>query len=535
MPRWKQRKQALTSAWRANPLLFCGLLLTLCTALFPIWIARYLPLLDYPGHLANLYVWRHLHDPALRYDSYYQENLVPLPYWVQYGLEYLLAIPFGEEAAQKLFLSLAIALLPASVALFAKQLGRDPWVSVLAFPLAWNMNVSHGFLAYVGGLPLLFFALCCALRFADSPSIFRGILTTLLGVCLYFSHILIWGAFLCIGSVLSILSVSSWSLRRLICLPLPFVPVGLVGVWAQLYGNAEKTNLPVAGKGLSAYEGVYNTFSANLGMISGWTMNTIPGLRDEHLYSGILLGGYLLLLLSSLWCRNPSFDNGHRAQNPIVSMLRSLVCSRALWGFLITAILYFSLPRSLLRPFYWFAINRRLAVLLCLFALFLISGSLLRSRLRQVTLLAMMALSIVYTIDISAHFVRFNRRNHGFDELMAQVPLGKQVLPLMFAPGDRDALMNCFNQWGSYIQIRQGGFMTPYFPVEFPLKVHKRLPSPVWDAPGEFHFAYHAPGWDYVLLHGATQLPIFSGSDPRLRLVDRRGAWSLFQKEENNP
>lgn len=530
MRRWKQ---ALTSAWQDSPLLCFGLLLTLLAALLPIWIARYLPLLDYPGHLANLFVWRHLHDPALRYAPYYQENLVPLPYWVQYGIEYLLAIPFGEEAAQKLFLSLAIALLPASVAIFAKQLGRDPWVAVLAFPLAWNMNVSHGFLAYVGGLPLLFFALTSVLRFASSPSLVRGLLTTLLGVCLYFSHILIWGAFLCIGSVLSLLSVSSFSLRKLLCLPLPFVPVGLIGVWAQLYGNAEKTNLPVDGKGLSAYVGVYNTFSANLDMISGWTMNTIPGLRDEHLYFGILVGGYLFLFLSSLWCRNPAQrDSKHR----VLSTLRALFLSRALWGFLITAVLYFSLPRSLLRPFYWFAINRRLAVMLCLFALFLISGSLVKSTLRTWVLLAMMTLSIVYTIDISAHFVRFNRRNHAFDELMAQVPLGKQVLPLMFAPGDPDSLMNCFNQWGSYLQIRQGGFMTPYFPVEFPLKVRKRLPSPSWDAPGEFSFAYHATGWDYVLVHGAPRLLIFSGIDPRLRLVDRRGAWSLFRiQEENHP
>ena len=117
------------------------------------------------------------------------------------------------------------------------------------------------------------------------------------------------------------------------------------------------------------------------------------------------------------------------------------------------------------------------------------------------------------------------------------VPVGKQVLPLMFAPGDPDSLMNCFNQWGSYIQIRQGGFMTPYFPVEFPLKVRKHLPSPSWDAPGDFRFTRDTNGWDYVLVHGSPSLPILSGRDPRLPLVDRRGAWSLFhiQAKEDMP
>ncbi len=531
MRRWPK---TLASAWQSAPLLWWGLVATLTAALVPIWIARYLPLLDYPGHLANLFVWRHLDDPALRFGSYYQENLAPLPYWIQYGVEYLLAIPFGEEAAQKLFLSLAIALLPASVALFARQLGRDPWVAVLAFPLAWNMNVSHGFLAYVGGLPLLFFALWSVVRFAQSPSLRQGILTTLLGVSLYFSHILIWGAFLCVGSVLALLSVTRCSLRRLLCLPLPFLPIGLIGIWAQLYGNAEKTNLPVAGHSFRDYEGVYNTFFVNLDMISGWTLNTIPSQRDQHLYSGLLLAGYLLLLLSSLGNRTaPPAD----VRQSLLSTLRSILCSRALWGFLIIALLYFSLPRSLLRPFYWFAINRRLAVLVCLFALFLVSGPIVTSTLRKGVLFAMMALSIVYTTDISAHVVRFNRRNHGFDELMAMVPVGKQVLPLMFAPGDPDSLMNCFNQWGSYIQIRQGGFMTPYFPVEFPLKVRKHLPSPSWDAPGDFRFTRDTNGWDYVLVHGSPSLPILSGRDPRLPLVDRRGAWSLFhiQAKEDMP
>ena len=181
------------SLWNESPLLVLGAILTLIASLLPIWIGRYLPLLDYPGHLANLFVWRHLHDPQLRFDHHYELNLQPLPYWMQYGIEYLLAIPFGEEVAQKLFLTLAIGLLPPSVALYAKQLGRDPWLAVLAIPLAWNMNLSHGFLAYIGGLPLLFLSLWMLDRFASQPSLWRGLLTVILGVSLYFSHILVFG------------------------------------------------------------------------------------------------------------------------------------------------------------------------------------------------------------------------------------------------------------------------------------------------------------------------------------------------------
>lgn len=510
------------SLWNESPLLVLGAILTLIASLVPIWIGRYLPLLDYPGHLANLFVWRHLHDPQLRFDHHYELNLQPLPYWIQYGIEYLLAIPFGAEVAQKLFLTLAIGLLPASVALYAKQLGRDPWLAVLAIPLAWNMNVSHGFLAFIGGLPLLFLSLWALDRFASQPSMWRGLLTVILGVSLYFSHILVFGSFLLIGGFTSLLARRPLTIRQFLLAPLPLVPVVLIGVWAQLYGNADKTNLPVSGKSFSDYAGPHNDFLSNIGMIPSWTMNVLPGHRDDYLYAAILLGLWLILFVAGWRSTKPESQPAHPGIGRYLG--------RAEVGLLLISILYFSLPRSLLQPFYWYAVNRRLAVLVCLFALLLIRGS-LRTTWRRNLLFGVMALSIIYSIDISAHFLRFNRRNRGFDELMAQVPVGKSVLPLMLNFGDEDALMNCFNQWGGYVQMRQGGYMTPYFPIEFPVR-HRSVPrpqSPPWDAPRLFRFSEHGKDWDYFLLHGPSRLQVFTGAGDSVRLVDQRGDWSLYE------
>ena len=524
-----ERPKLLASAWKQSPLLVVGLVVTMLALLSPIWVGRYLPLLDYPGHLANLFMWRHLHDPALGFDRFYESNLQPIPYWVQYGAEYLLAIPIGEEVAQKLFLSLAVGLFPLSVAVYAKQLGQDPWVGVLAAPLAWNMNVSHGFLAYVGGLPLLFFALTALDGFATAPSWKRGLLTLSLGVSLYFSHVLIWGTFLFVGAFTALLAARPLTLRKLLGLPLVFIPVLAVGVWAQTYSDAEKTNLPVSGKGFSEYEGAFNTFLENVKAIPEWTLNTLPGPRDEHLYSALLLLYWFLLLVTG-W-RSVSTDADGAPPLGSGARIRAYLPGKAAVALLIITLLYFNLPRSLLKPFYWYAVNRRLAVLIAAFALLLIKGSLLRTELRRSIVLAAMVLSTVYCLDIRAHFVRFNRRNRVFEELLAQVPKHKTVLPLMFSLGDPDSLMNCFNQWGSYLQIRQGGYMTQYFPIEFPLR-RRRVQTPhgpAWDSPQDFRFAQHAAGWDYLLLHGSTSNPELSGRDPRLRLVERRGDWTLLE------
>ena len=123
-------------------------------------------------------------------------------------------------------------------------------------------------------------------------------------------------------------------------------------------------------------------------MIPGWTMNTIPELRDEQLYSGVLLLCWLLLVVTG-WHR------GSNPQQPMgLARLKYLVWGRAEAALLVISILYFTLPRSLIRPFYWFAINRRLAVLVTLFALLLIRGTLLHSTVRRFLLLLAMALSV---------------------------------------------------------------------------------------------------------------------------------------------
>ncbi len=528
MPR---RLDHVRTAWKESPLLLVALIVMILSSLLPIWIGRYVPLLDYPAHLGNLFVWRHLDDPSLGFARYYERNFAPLPYWVQYGIEYGLATIFGEERAQKLFLSLAILGLPAAVALYARQLGRDPWLAVLACPLSWNMNVANGFLAYVGGLPILFVALWALDRYAAAPSWRRAALSLGLGILVYFSHVLLWGALLCIGGMTALWSVRKASLRAFLVAPLPLVPTLLLGIWAQRYSDADKTRLTVAGKGLSDFVGVFSDVWQNLQTLRGWTLNTMPGVRDDLYYQAALLGLWMALLFMGFRQETPSTA----AQDP-PSLVRRIV-GRAELGFVLVSVLYFSLPRSLLKPFYWYAVNRRLAVLVALFALLLVRGPVSASPLRRAMLLLGMGLSILYTTDLSAHHFRINRRIAAYEELIALVPRGKQVLPLMTQFGDPDCAVNCFNQWGSYLQIRQGGYMIPFFPVEFPLRRRQvQTPTPIaWDHPQSFRFAEHGRGWDYFLIHGPVLPTLFAGSEDAVVQLGQRGDWTLYQKKPGLP
>jgi hypothetical protein len=501
---------------RRDPL-FAGLFaVAAVVCLIPIWIGRYVPLLDYPNLMSFSFVLSHLHDPKFNFEPYYRTNLVPLPMWAQLSFVVALGVPFGVEIAQKLFLSLAVAGLPFALAIYARGVGRDPRLALLAFPLAWNVNTAHGFLAFCGALPVMFVALTALDRFAARPSIGRGALAILFGTSLYFFHILPFAMYLIIGGLTAPLAPRPWRAGRAIVAALPTIPAAALGLALYRWGNAADANLPLRPQqGLSAFQGVHGTVGENLGMFPTWLIDLLPCSLDEA--AAIALGGAWLLLL----CARPlDAECEDDARSP--SAWRVEVAALA------ALTLYLLLPKSLMRPFYWFAVNRRLPVVVALFGLLLVRGRLggVRRAMLAVAAVALLA----YPIDLAAHHFRFNARARGFDEVMAEARPGAQVLPLMLRLGDEEVNVNCFNQWGTYVQMRQGGYMLYNLPVQFPIASTRQLPAPPWDHPEAFRFPAHGAAWDYFLIHGPSKVDPFAGYADRVRLVKRSGEWSLWEK-----
>ena len=127
-------------------------------------------------------------------------------------------------------------------------------------------------------------------------------------------------------------------------------------------------------------------------------------------------------------------------------------------------------------------------------------------------------------------FHDFNQRAHGFDEVMRAVPPHKQVLPIMLQLSDPDVSVNAYNQWGSYVQLRQGGYMQFNFVSEFPVRYKRRLSSPPWDHPEQFNFAWHGGDWDYFVVRGPSAVDPFANYHDRVRLVKQSGDWALWEK-----
>ena len=515
------RRRILECA-RREPVTFALFVVASVAVILPVWIGRYLPLLDYPNHLSMVFVWRHLHDPQWNFAPFYDVHFPPLPYWAQYAMVYGFSLLVGVEAAQKVFLSLFLLLLPLSVALYARRVGRDPRLALLAFPLAWNFNVAYGFLAFVAGVPVLFLALAALDRYGERPTFRWAAIASLLGVSLYLFHVLPWALFLLAGGVTALLAPRPWSLGRALLAPLPTLPA--LGLGLLAYRASRGAAVPVnpwTPQGLSAFQGVHQDLATNLGGFSAWLLDFFPGGSDEA--AAAALGFVWLLVVASRPLapagaappRNELADRDPRSWRPEV-------------GAAITLALFFLLPWSLLQPFYWYAVNCRLAVVVAALLLLAARGPIAGPR--RALLVLGGVVGIAYLADVSAHFRRFNQRARGFDEVMAAVPAGRPVLPVLLKLGDPEVNVNCYNQWGSYVQMRQGGYNLFNFTVDFPVKTLRRLPTPPWNRPDLFNFAAHGGPWDYFLVHGPSPIDPFAGVHDRVKLLRRSGEWEVWEK-----
>ena len=140
---------------RCDRWLIAAFVVSAAAMVLPIWIVKYLPLLDLPNHLTAVAVWHYHDDPEWDFARFYKLNLVPLPYWAHYYTVHLLTyVTRSVEVANKIFLTAYALALPAGALALARRFGRSPWLALFVFPLVWNFNLGrrlHRLLRRPGG------------------------------------------------------------------------------------------------------------------------------------------------------------------------------------------------------------------------------------------------------------------------------------------------------------------------------------------------------------------------------------------------
>src|SRR5579862_3381875 len=171
--------------FRAFAALFLALLALVCV---PLTLTALPPLVDYPNHLARMYVLANLdHAPALQ--RFYQIAWRPVPDLAMDALVPPLLRIMPLEWAGKLFLVAIYVLLTSGVAFLHRVLfGRWSAWPCLAFLLIYNRLLLWGFLNFLFGLGLALWAFAAWVAWRERGVVWRLVCGFVMALAIYFAH-----------------------------------------------------------------------------------------------------------------------------------------------------------------------------------------------------------------------------------------------------------------------------------------------------------------------------------------------------------
>lgn len=419
--------------------------------LLPVLLVRELPMLDWPNHLARIFVLSHLNDPAYNFSRYFRSDWGPYPYigmdLALLGLSRLVPV----ETAGRIFAGFTVLALPASVWwLMRRARLPHPELALFAALLSYEEFFLEGFLAFQAGLALCFFAVGVWLWYREKSNVGRWLLTLAAVMAVYFTHLIAFAISGALVGVYALVSRRSW--RELLASALLWVPGSLLFLHVKT--------------GIATNHAVF---------VRGWRdklrlLIEVPfhGYTDrtDHVLLWALLACFLIALV-----RNREL----RMRLPWAAALAALLLA------------YFVLPYA------WgetFDIDLRLLPA-CFVLLLLVADFGRRARVLALVAIGLLGMKLYVT---TTGMRERSRLLDGARNAIEKIDRNARVLPLVQAPDEQDVLDRQFVHYVDYSVIRRGAFVPYLFdiPGQMPLRC-----DPCIDAPDDFwNLDYSsAPDW----------------------------------------
>jgi hypothetical protein len=451
------------------------------------------PLLDYANHLARTFVLSHLHDPALKFGSYYQSDWKPYPYILWDALAVGLQQFLPAERAGKLLLVLNTVLLPISVAWFLWQANRTEMkLALLACALSYYTLFLWGFTAYQLGVSFCFLMLGTWLWYSRTPTLTRAALFAAITLATYTAHLL---GFASAAFILVLYELAALNWRGLLRLACFLAPPSLLFLWAR--------------PGLSGQSRVVmRPFLEKLTQLI-----SVPTMGYDSKLSHLFLAGLVLCLLAALVAN------------------RELRLNWRWFGAALGLLLIY-----LLLPYGWGEssdIDVRLIPPLCLLCLAVFRVG---SRATWIAVLAV-ALVALRVADIATGFRAESVKAAPMNDAIERLPAAARIFPLVDTCADDDPLDDYYVHYWAYAVIRRGA-ISPYLfdiPGQTPMRItwNAYTPSGYWD-----HCYNEEPEWqriagdyDYIWSYGESRYQ--SGIETVADRVFVRGPLVLYRIDKS--
>jgi len=464
--------------------------------LLPIWLVEYPAFLDYPNHIARVFVLAHLHDSAFHFQQFYRADWGLYPYLAVDVSMLALQRLFPVLLAGRIFLSLCVLALPLSAWFFLRQAnpGQDH-LALWALLLAHGIFFLYAFLNFYLSLPLSFLAAGLWLRYLARPRLALWCLLVLMVTALYFTHL--------VGFVLAGLLITTYALfarhgiRQILFSWVPFLPGALFYVHSSRVGWGEFSNFTLrnfAGK-VDGFQTIMHGYSERL----DWA-------------TLLALGGFFL---AARW-RNPDFRWNTRWLG-VAAVLFAVYCALP-WG-------------------YGEEWDLDIRVLPILFMVMLATAR-IGPRGWRLAPLALL-LFVLRTANVTQNFVAAQPELAGLARSFDVTAPNARVLPVVEADED-DPIRHPYAHFWAYGVVRRGWFSPYLFQIKrvipFRIQYDAYSPDGFWDLSYD-----QSPDWaqvredyDYVWVYN---VPRFSPELAAIgELVYEDGDLQVFRlKPADNP
>jgi hypothetical protein len=186
---WRVTSKSLQSP-AAIALVSLALIAAAVLLILPLWIVKYPPLLDYPNHLARIWILGHINDPQYQFSQYYTVTFGAYPYLTMdvllLGLQRLFSIFTGG----KIILSLCVVGVPLAAWFFVRQANREN-TSLACWGLLAGYNIFFlwGFVNWQLSMALVLLVAGLWIRYLTRPTILRWLSLLVIVTVLYFTHL----------------------------------------------------------------------------------------------------------------------------------------------------------------------------------------------------------------------------------------------------------------------------------------------------------------------------------------------------------
>jgi hypothetical protein len=482
----------------------------------------YLPLIDYPQHVALGALLRRLADPAAPERALYEANFVTY----NGGFHVLvagLAFVVPAELAGRLVMATFPALFALAALAVVREAGRPRWYAFLALPLTYSRAMAWGFANWNLTFPLALLAITWWLRYqrGERAMLPRLLLASL--ACAY-GHVL---AMLCLCFGIGVAQLSrlrelgpNWSARlgRLSATPLPVMPGVLWCAFVYRY----QTRASFSNWAEAPLDGLDDPLWFKLRHLLTMGAGNVVDLSDSAIF-GLALAVAAFLLFVGPPEPSPSTESA------ALDLRAVRWLAAAFFG------CYLVVPKVFVAT--WFIYERFPPL-----ALVFLAGALplrllpWRDELR--------AIAATLAVAAGANNLRvWATAGEAADAsaIVDDVPAGHKLLAVTFDPSPERLTREVFVHLAAFYQVRRRGEIAYTFTKFESMPVHYRRglappsvpPGFEWDGNKYDARASWARAYDRTLVHAPAGVDdpralVFRGEASLVRPVARRGRFWLF-------